>query len=382
MLSSLVPSATSLVRYGCGRAIVKHSWNIINEEITRPTTANRSGILQRFSSSSTSSDPPGKKSTSALRFQQRQKPTSKKRALGAAVSPAKDQWSVVGYSTAASYDLITLSEKLAEQGLYKSDGLVDELLPLCLYANAAYQVEGDADEMTKREIFFFEQGSVIFWNVPVLERENVLAFLKQVQFDSYPDETIREESELMSFSVTDGSNGSSGLKNGNIILKAREGASGTSQLEKYSFSDAIAASVKLGALEAILDGIIDSIEHLSDDMKRGRNIRLTREEAHKKMGEILALRHVLNLSSDLLDTPDFYWDREDLETLYHKTLAHLTVGKRTRVMNEKLSHCSDLMDLISTTLDNEHGHKLEWYIIILIMIEIVFEFLHFAERFI
>ena len=40
------------------------------------------------------------------------------------------------------------------------------------------------------------------------------------------------------------------------------------------------------------------------------------------------------------------------------------------------------MDLISTTLDNEHGHKLEWYIIILIMIEIVFEFLHFAERFI
>ena len=381
MLSSLVPSATALVRYGCGKAIVRHIRNA--KQTQPPVTVNRSKILQRFSSSSSSStsNPPSKGSTSALRFQQRQKPTSKKKALGAAVSPAKDQWSVVGYSTAASYDLITLSERLAEQGLYKSGGLVDELLPLCLYANAAYQVDGDADEMTKREIFFFEQGSVVFWNVPVLERENVLAFLKQVQFDSYPDDTVHEESELMSFSVTESRN-SSGLKNGNIILKAREGAGGTSRLEKYSFSNSIAASVKLGALEASLDGIIDSIEHLSDDMKRGRNIRLTREEAHKKMGEILALRHVLNLSSDLLDTPDFYWDREDLETLYHMTLAHLTVGKRTRVMNEKLSHCSDLMDLISTTLDNEHGHKLEWYIIILIMIEIVFEFLHFAERFI
>ena len=382
MLSSLFPSATALVRFGSAKAIVRH---IRNAKQIQPTVAvNGSKILQRFSSTTSSSpksSPPSKGSTSALRFQQRQKPTSKKKALGAALSPAKDQWSVVGYSTAASYDLITLSERLAEQGLYKSDGLVDELLPLCLYANAAYQVDGDADEMTKREIFFFEQGSVIFWNVPVLERENVLAFLKQVQFDSYPDETVHEESELMSFSVTESQN-SSGLKNGNIILKAREGARGTSRLEKYSFSNAIAASVKLGALEANLDGIIDSIEHLSDDMKRGRNIRLTREEAHKKMGEILALRHVLNLSSDLLDTPDFYWDREDLETLYHMTLAHLTVGKRTRVMNEKLSHCSDLMDLISTTLDNEHGHKLEWYIIILIMIEIVFEFLHFAERFI
>ena len=382
MLSSLFPSATALVRFGSGKAIVRH---IRNAKQIQPTFAvNGSKILQRFSSTTSSSpksSPPSKGSTSALRFQQRQKPTSKKKALGSGVSPAKDQWSVVGYSTAASYDLITLSERLAEQGLYKSDGLVEELLPLCLYANAAYQVDGDADEMTKREIFFFEQGSVIFWNVPVLERENVLAFLKQVQFDSYPDDTVHEESELMSFSVTESQN-SCGLKNGNIILKAREGNQGTSRLEKYSFSNAIAASVKLGALEASLDDLIDSIEHLSDDMKRGRNIRLTRKEAHKKMGEILALRHVLNLSSDLLDTPDFYWDREDLETLYHMTLAHLTVGKRIRVMNEKLSHCSDLMDLISTTLDNEHGHKLEWYIIILIMIEIVFEFLHFVERFI
>lgn len=344
-----------------------------------------SKMLHRFSSSSSSSataNSQSKGSTSALRFQQRQRPTSKKKALGP-VSPGigKDQWSVVGYSTAASYDLVTLSEKLAEQGLYKSGALVDELLPLCLYANAAYQVDGDADEMTKREIFFFEQGSVVFWNVPPLERENVLAFVKQVGLDSYPDDTIHEESEMMTFSVTESQN-SSGLKNGNIMLRVREGVRGTSRLEKYSFSNAIAASVKLGALEANLDDIIDSIEHLSDDMKRGRNIRLTRKEAHKKMGEILALKHVLNLSSDLLDTPDFYWDREDLETLYHLTLAHLTVGKRTRVMNEKLSHCSDLMDLISTTLDNEHGHKLEWYIIILIMIEIVFEFLHFAERFI
>ena len=41
-------------------------------------------------------------------------------------------------------------------------------------------------------------------------------------------------------------------------------------------------------------------------------------------------RHELNLSSDLLDTPDFYWDREDLERLYLSTCAHLATGKRTR----------------------------------------------------
>ena len=316
MFSSLGLFATAraqLVRGG-RRPVASIAKFIMNvKQSNRPARVatpapHRSKILHRFSSSSSSSpkgDSQSKGSTSALRFQQRQKPTSKKKALGP-VSPGKDQWSVVGYSTAASYDLVTLSEKLAEQGLYKSGALVDELLPLCLYANAAYQVDGDADEMTKREIFFFEQGSVVFWNVPLLERENVLAFVKQVGLDSYPDDTIHEESEMMTFSVTDSQN-TSGLKNGNIMLTVREGAreGGTSRLEKYSFSNAIAASVKLGALEANLDDIIDSIEHLSDDMKRGRNIRLTRKEAHKKMGEILALKHVLNLSSDLLGNWNF-----------------------------------------------------------------------------
>ena len=44
----------------------------------------------------------------------------------------------------------------------------------------------------------------------------------------------------------------------------------------YAFSNAMAASVKLGALEASLDRIIDSIEHLSEDMKLGRSVKMTR----------------------------------------------------------------------------------------------------------
>ena len=49
-------------------------------------------------------------------------------------------------------------------------------------------------------------------------------------------------------------------------------------LEKYAFSNAVAASVKLGALEASLDRIIDSIEHISEDMKQGVSVKLSRQE--------------------------------------------------------------------------------------------------------
>lgn len=90
-------------------------------------------------------------------------------------------------------------------------------------------------------------------------------------------------------------------------------------LEQYAFSNAIASSVKLGMLEASLEKLVDSIEFLSDDLKGGRDVKMSESGVLKKSGEIFALRHVVNLSSDLLDTPDFYWDRENLESLYHVT---------------------------------------------------------------
>ena len=96
----------------------------------------------------------------------------------------------------------------------------------------------------------------------------------------------------------------------------------------------------------------------------------------QKTGEVLGLRHVINLTSDLLDTPDFYWDREDLEQLYNITCNHLAVKKRTKVANEKLNHCLEVMQMVSDHLSHEHGATLEKIIIWLIAIEIGFEVLH------
>lgn len=105
-------------------------------------------------------------------------------------------------------------------------------------------------------------------------------------------------------------------------------------------------------------------------MKDGRKIKLSREQVFRKTGQLFGLRHRLNLSSDLLDTPDFYWDREELEQLFQATHAHLSINKRTRVMNEKLNHCIELMDLLSAHLNDIHHVRLEWMIIVLIMIEV------------
>uniref|UniRef100_A0A8D0GG51 Required for meiotic nuclear division 1 homolog n=1 Tax=Sphenodon punctatus TaxID=8508 RepID=A0A8D0GG51_SPHPU len=105
-------------------------------------------------------------------------------------------------------------------------------------------------------------------------------------------------------------------------------------------------------------------------------INYRRGEGQSKLhrGDILLnLEHRINLSSDLLMTPDFYWDREHLEQLYDKTCQFLSINRRVKVMNEKLQHCTELTDLMRNHLSEKHALRLEWMIIILITIEVLFE---------
>ena len=88
----------------------------------------------------------------------------------------------------------------------------------------------------------------------------------------------------------------------------------------------------------------------------------------------------MNLSSNLLDTPDFYWDREILEQLYNQTSALFILKKRTEVMNKKMDYCLELMELLRDSLNSKHSAQLEKYIIYLIMIEVFFEAWHFFKH--
>lgn len=144
------------------------------------------------------------------------------------------------------------------------------------------------------------------------------------------------------------------MQNGNICLTQEETKC---PLDKYTYSNGMISSVKLGVWEALLDEFIESIEPVTvvsdfeqslilrvfirgyllyicchlQDLKLGNRIRITRKELLRKTGELYALKHRINLSSDLLDVPDFYWEREELERLYLNTCRYFSVPKRTRV---------------------------------------------------
>jgi len=142
-------------------------------------------------------------------------------------------------------------------------------------------------------------------------------------------------------------------------------------LEKYAFSDAMSLSVKLGIWEKNLEEFSEQIGRLTDDLKFGKRLQLTSDDVLKNLGELLTMRHVINLDSHFLDCPDFYWDRETLEPLYSQLVAYFTIPKRTRLFNDKLNHCIDLMGILKQHLSDKHHVRLECIIIWLIFVEVL-----------
>lgn len=279
------------------------------------------------------------------------------------VEGTKDHWSIIAYAAAEEFNLEDLAGGLDKQGLYQSAVLPEDADDV-MHVLAKYQVG-----VEPREVYIFREGGVVFWNVQDLERISVLKFLKTYAFNAYDNKLVEEESEMMEYSY---SSTCPQLKRGKILINRES----QMDLQKYAFSNALALSVKLGIWENTMDQFVENLEDIIEDLKSGRQIKLTRDQVLKKMGELFALRHFINLGSDLLDTPDFYWEREALEPLYHQTCHYLNIAKRTKVMNEKMNYCTELMQLLKDHLNDQHHVRLELMIIALIMIEVIFECIH------
>ncbi|XP_054716813.1 required for meiotic nuclear division protein 1 homolog isoform X2 [Uloborus diversus] len=305
------------------------------------------------------------KSVSALQAKKR---VPRKKTLKSEKSTDQETWLTVAYSSAEEYDMKLLSRELERQGLYERLSLPEDAADV-IHVCAKYTLGKEEP----RHIYFFSEGSVVFWNVPDLEQQSILKFLKPFETNSYDFNLVKEEKEDLEYSYSEKETKFSG---GSIVLNSEK----ETDLYTYAFSNSMALSVKLAMWEAALESYIDSMEWVTENMKCGKEINMSRSHVFKKRGELFALRHVINLSSDLLDTPDFYWDRQELEVLYQQTCNYFNVAKRTKVMNERLSYCSELIDLLGNHMNDKHHVRLEWMIIILIMVEVMFECIHFIEK--
>ncbi|XP_036906118.1 required for meiotic nuclear division protein 1 homolog [Sturnira hondurensis] len=280
------------------------------------------------------------------------------------LSVNEDLMHCTAFATADEYHLGTLSQDLTSHGYVEVTSLPRDAANILVMG-----VENSAKEGDPGIMFFFREGAAVFWNVKDKTMKHVLQILEKHENQPYEIALVHWENEELNYVKTEGQ---SKLHHGEIRLNSELDLD-DAILEKFAFSNALCLSVKLAIWEASLDKFVESIQSIPEALKAGRKVKLSHEEVMQKMGELFALRHRINLSSDFLITPDFYWDRENLEQLYDKTCQFLSITRRVKVMNEKLQHCMELTDLMRNHLTEKRTLRLEWMIVILITIEVMFE---------
>lgn len=225
------------------------------------------------------------------------------------------------------------------------------------------------------DIFVFPSGTLVTWSIPT---DAVARPLLRAAEDLHPPDL--REAEDLDF-ASDPQRDASVLKGDVVVLGTRrEQAHGDrldTTLAKIAFSSGLARSTKLAVLETALTSYFESTRHVPALLAQGAGVPLSRRFILQKTGELLSLRARLNHYSELTDAlPDLFWDsRADLglEGYYEQVGRALDVGVRIRALNQKMDYAQEIATVLREMSSEQHGTRLEWIIIALIAVEVIFE---------
>jgi uncharacterized Rmd1/YagE family protein len=136
-------------------------------------------------------------------------------------------------------------------------------------------------------------------------------------------------------------------------------------------AQALAMSAALSWDERRIGHTFDRIQSVAQGLKEGRLPSGRQADLLKQIGETLAVQHSLAARVDLDDKPDALWDHPELERFWVKLVEEYDLPQRGRALGRKLEVIKETAGTITDLMGTRTSHRLEWYIIALILFEVV-----------
>lgn len=146
---------------------------------------------------------------------------------------------------------------------------------------------------------------------------------------------------------------------------------------KLSISYGFSQSVKLQYFETILESLIDKYTPLLHSLSTKGQIGVRRKQIRKIIGELIGAKSEMNLLSNFLYHPKYFWQHPTLEEYYIMLERYLHIQRRVNAINHRLDTLNEIFDMFNSYMENRHSHHLEIIIIVLITIETVFAVMSF-----
>lgn len=160
--------------------------------------------------------------------------------------------------------------------------------------------------------------------------------------------------------------------------ETREGVSDNKlQIQEFSLerlqlvADVLAKSVVLSYYEKTIAASFDRIEPLASDMSRfGRGGRRA-HDLIRHIGQTLSIHGKMVGRVEVEEKPELLWEMPELERLYLRLEDEYELRERHKALERKLDLISRTAETLLNLLTNKRSLRVEWYIVILIVIEIV-----------
>lgn len=139
----------------------------------------------------------------------------------------------------------------------------------------------------------------------------------------------------------------------------------------------LARSVALERIEDSSSKALDEVEDIIKLLSKGK-LNIKDEQLAKMASKILGFKYTSISYIMLLDKPDITWEDIDIDNFYYELIELFELKDRYEQVKHKLETLMDITEVFSTLTHARRSTRLEWMVIILILIEI---FISFYEMF-
>ncbi|KAL9053801.1 MAG: hypothetical protein Q9162_004520, partial [Coniocarpon cinnabarinum] len=223
------------------------------------------------------------------------------------------------------------------------------------------------------EMFIYSYGVVVFWNFTSRQEKDILADLTFTSSPAHntiplavrPQAESDFETEEFHFEYNPRIPRPR-LFNDMITLRSGD------HMIKLAMSHAIAQSTKLSFFEERMADTMDEAQSIPRRLALQGDLGMKREEVVRILGRLFMSRVDVNLSSNMLDVPNFFWESEPtLHPLYTAVREYLEIKPRIQVLNERCRVFLDLAEILSDSIAERKMSRITWIIIILIVVSIL-----------
>ncbi|KAM0720096.1 hypothetical protein Q7P37_004232 [Cladosporium fusiforme] len=250
------------------------------------------------------------------------------------------------------------------------------------------------DAHTVAELFVFSYGVAVFWNFTSNQEKDLLADLtfssavpmasssshhkglsqkdslqlpavNAVPLLTRPLDEGDFETEEFHFEYDEGIE-KARIYNDMITLRTSD------HMIKLAMSHGIGQSTKLSFFEERMQRTMAEAQYVPKQLALEGRLGMSRAEVVSLVGSLFEGRVDVNLSSNMLDTPKFFWDSEPtLHPLYQGVREYLEIKPRIQVLNERCRVFLDLAEILSDQIADVKMTRITWIIIVLIILSIL-----------